>query len=532
MALRLREIPLELDEIEDRLPGRLAAQLGVDVRRISNVRIVRCGIDARKKHRLLRVYTLEFTLEGEDAFYAAHKDNPRLERAVYPPMPEILAVQVPHRALVVGMGPAGLFAALRLAESGVSVTLVEQGEPVEKRVLSVRRFWDGLGLNPQSNVQFGEGGAGTFSDGKLTTRVNHPWTRLVLQTLVDFGAPETILVQAKPHIGTDRLRLVLLNFRSRLISLGVDLRFQCRLTDIETDASGKVVAGVLNDSEPLACDSLVLAPGHSARDTYAMLHRRGVAMEPKAFAIGLRVEHPAELINRIQYGYSSHPQLPTADYSLSYHDDQTGRGIYSFCMCPGGVVVNSSSEPGALVVNGMSYLKRAGELSNSALVVSVRPEDFYERGALGGVAYQRMWEMAAFRAGGGQDRAPAQNLMDFLGKKGGALRSSCRPGVREADLREVLPAVVSQCLEKALPYFDRRMKGFVTSEATLVGVETRTSAPLRILRRENGESPFHEGLFPVGEGAGYAGGIMSAALDGLKAAGWITDKIINRRSLE
>lgn len=532
MSLRLREIPLDLDENEDVLPSRLAALLGLDEHLVTDVKVVRRGIDARKKNRVLKVFTLEFTIPGEDAFFAAHQENQRLEKVLYSEPPSIFSVETPHKALVVGMGPAGLFAALRLALSGVCVTLIEQGEAVEKRVLSVRKFWEGLGLNPQSNIQFGEGGAGTFSDGKLTTRVNHPWTRLVLQTLVDFGAPEDILVQAKPHIGTDRLRLVLLNFRKKLLALGVDIRFECRLSAMEMDSSGKVVAGVVNDSEVIACDSLVLAPGHSARQTYAMLEKQGVALEAKPFAIGVRVEHPTETIDKIQYGFSQHLLLPAADYSLSFNDADTGRGIYSFCMCPGGVVVNASSEPASLVVNGMSYLKRAGELSNSALVVSVRPEDFHGRGTLAGVRFQQSWERAAYRAGGSNDKAPAQNLMAFLGKKGGPIHSSCRPGVQEADLKDVLPAFVVQGLEKALPYFDRRMKGFVTAEATLVGVETRTSAPVRIPRRDSGESLFHPGLYPAGEGAGYAGGIMSAALDGLKAAEWIIDKVTDRRNQE
>ncbi len=518
MSLRLREIALGLDEDESALRFKVAETLGLAAARIDGLRIVRRGIDARKKPRVLRIYTVEFTLPDEAAVLRRHAGLARLEAVAEAPLPELRSVARPHRVLVVGMGPAGLFAALRLARHGVAVCLLERGKPVEARIFDVERFWsDGL-LDPGSNVQFGEGGAGTFSDGKLTTRVSSPWMRLVLQTLVDFGAPEEILTQAKPHVGSDRLRAVLINFRKALQALGVDIRFNACLTGFECH-QGRVVAGTLADGSRLACDSLVLAPGHSARDTYRMLQAAGVRLEPKPFAVGVRVEHPAELINRIQYALPSHPKLPAADYALAWNDPETRRGVYSFCMCPGGEVINAASEPGALVVNGMSLCRRDGPFSNSALVVSVRPDDFDAADdALAGVRFQRRWEQAAFAAGGGTYRAPAQNLMGFLGRKSGAVLSSCRPQVCAADLEQVLPEFVSQGLRRALPHFDRKMRGFVTAEATLVGVETRTSAPLRIVRDDAGQSVSHAGLYPAGEGAGYAGGIMSAALDGLKTA--------------
>ncbi|ABA89255.1 FAD-dependent oxidoreductase, putative [Syntrophotalea carbinolica DSM 2380] len=522
MPLLLREIALTLDEDETLLPLRVSEALGVAPESLGNLSVVRRGIDARRKSRILRIFSVQFEVENEEALLHRHAGNPRLQPVKQQVLPFTPSLTKPWRVLVVGMGPAGLFAAWHLARCGAEVTLVERGRSVEDRVRDVRKFRQEGVFDSRSNISFGEGGAGTFSDGKLTTRVKHPWHRQVLQTLVDCGAPEDILVDAKPHVGTDRLRLVLIRFRQKLRDLGVAIRYETRLTGLAFTA-GRVRAGVLNDCEEVTCDSLVLACGHSARDTYEMLQSAGVAMEAKPFAIGLRVEHPAPLINAIQYGHAQHPHLPTAEYALTWNDPKTGRGIYSFCMCPGGEVVVASSEPGGMVVNGMSYLRRDGEWSNSALVVAVRPEDFDGRDALAGMRFQRRWEKRAYELGGGDFHAPAQNLMAFLGRGTGPIRSSCRPGVREAELAEALPAFVTTGLRRALPQFDRRMRGFVTAEASLIGIESRTSAPLRILRDRNGQSVSHAGLFPAGEGAGYAGGIMSAALDGIN----IAEHIIN-----
>lgn len=522
MPLLLREISLGLDQDEDLLPLCIGRELGVDPGLLTDLQIVRRGIDARRKSRILRVYNVRFAVPDEEGLLRRHAGNPRLQKVIIPGPPSIIPLRRPWRVLVVGMGPAGLFAAWRLARSGAAVTLVERGQPVEKRVKDVRRFRREGAFDPESNIAFGEGGAGTFSDGKLTTRVKHPWQRQVLQTLVDCGAPEDILVDAKPHVGTDRLRLVLIRFRRMLSESGVCIRYRTRLTGL-TVIGGRVTGGVLNDTEDIPCDSLVLACGHSAGDTYEMLFSSGVAMEAKPFAVGVRVEHPAGLINRIQFGYAEHPRLPTAEYALTWNDPQTGRGVYSFCMCPGGEVVVASSEPDGMVVNGMSYLRRDGEMSNSALVVAVRPDDFDGRDALAGMRFQRRWEQQAYRLGGGDFHAPAQNLMAFLGRGKGSVCSTCRPGVRETDLSLALPPFVTEGLRRALPHFDRRMRGFITAGATLVGIETRTSAPLRIIRGSDGQSASHPGLYPAGEGAGYAGGIMSAALDGIH----IGEQIIN-----
>ncbi|NOQ41460.1 MAG: FAD-binding protein, partial [Desulfuromusa sp.] len=375
MALRLREIALHLDESEDLLPDKIAAILGFEVQNIDSWKIVRKGIDARRKPDVLRVYTVEFNCTGEVGLLKKNsqvatltevKDKPSLELSSFVSKPKIL---------VVGMGPAGLFSALSLAEAGAQVCLIERGRPVGERLQDVHNFWSGGKLNTESNIQFGEWGAGTFSDGKLTSRLNHPAMRTILERLVGFGAPEEILWQAKPHIGSDRLRSVLVQFRQHLLSLGVEIRFSSCLTGFEM-GKGRISAGTINDHESIECDQLVLALGHSARDTYQLLADKKVTLEQKPFAVGLRVEHPLELINQIQYGRSSHPQLPAADYRLAWNDPESGRGIYSFCMCPGGMVVNASSEAGGMVVNGMSNFRRDAQSSNSALVVSVATDDF------------------------------------------------------------------------------------------------------------------------------------------------------------
>jgi len=521
MLYQLREVALRLDQEESELPQVAARVLGLEVALLNDFQIVRRSIDARKRPRVLWVYTVRFRLP-DDCGITGRMDNPRLS-TVSEPRPEKLVMPGnPRRVLVVGMGPAGLFTAWNLARHGVPVCLLERGRPVEERLRDVEHFWSSGELNPASNVQFGEGGAGTFSDGKLSTRVNHPGIRTVLQQLVDCGAPESILIDAKPHVGTDRLRGVLIRFRQQLTALGVDIRFSSCLSGLLV-SRGRVVGGVVNEAEEVPCAALVLAPGHSARDTYAMLSATGVRLEAKPFAVGLRVEHPAILINRIQYGLVRHPRLPAADYRLAWNDPQSKRGVYSFCMCPGGEVINASSEPGRLAVNGMSDYRRDKERSNSALVVSVDARD-YGHGVLDGMRFQQRLEEKAFAAGGGHFKAPAQNLMGFLSRGKGPLCGACRPGLVECDLAALLPGEVVYALRQGICRFDSKMRGFMTREAVLIGVESRTSAPLRVVRGETGESLSHPGLYPAGEGAGYAGGIMSAALDGLRAADHIIRK--------
>lgn len=526
MAVRLHEVKLapDQDPTPELLTDICARQLGIDKDRIHDLKIIRRSIDARRKSGIRLVFSVEFLVDDERQLLEQHRSNSQLQPAPAIPRESGVKARFRPRVVVVGMGPCGLFAAYRLAAAGAAVTLLEQGKPVEDRVRDVEIFWATGRLDPESNVQFGEGGAGTFSDGKLTTRINHPRLRSILELLVKFGAAEDILVEARPHIGTDRLRLVLLQFRRELVRLGVDLRFETCLTDFEVQR-GRVRSVHTRTGESLPCEALVLAPGHSARQTYRLLEDKGVALEPKPFALGVRVEHPAELINRAQYGRQWHDRLPPADYNLRFRDHHGGRGVYSFCMCPGGEVINAASEPGAIVVNGMSRAARAGRRSNSALVVTVGPADWpTEKGPLAGMLFQKHWEEKAFQAGGSGFHAPAQNLMAFLGQGGGPVLASCRPSVVEAPLDQVLPTAVAAGLRRALPAFGRQVRGFLTSEAVLIGVETRTSAPVRIRRNDQGESLSHPGLYPAGEGAGYAGGIMSSALDGLNVADYIIEK--------
>jgi uncharacterized protein len=516
MPFVYRNLTLSLSEQESSLPARLATRLGIKPQAIADFRIIRKGVDARK-HAIKLVYALSFTLDESSAAKARSAKDPSLEWQP-DPVPDVIApVRQTDKIVIVGSGPAGLFTALRLAEYGMVATIIERGQPVEQRALDVKRFWrDGI-LNPESNVQFGEGGAGTFSDGKLTSRSKDPLVPWILKKLADFGAPEEICYLAKPHIGTDLLRKVISSIRNHLLDRGFVIRFGCRLNNIQI-SNGRVCSISINGYEELPCDRLVLATGHSARDTYELLERLDVPLQRKPFAVGLRVEHPQELIDKIQYSGKRHSNLPAADYAVTWNDSSGGRSAYSFCMCPGGVVIAGSSEEGGVVTNGMSGHSRNSPFANSALVVNVGPDDFGGPGPLAGVRFQRHWENQAFICGGNNYSAPAQNLLSFLGLPGKPATSTYRPGIVETDLTTILPPFIATTLRSAIPGFDLRMKGFVTAEATLIGIETRTSAPVRILRDAAFESVGVKGLHPAGEGAGYAGGIMSSAVDGVKIA--------------
>jgi len=526
MPFLLRNISLNLGEDDDLLPDRLMARFSLAPDELVGFCVLRKAIDARKKPHIKFIYTIEFTLADEEGFWRQHCQDQDIEIAPARKQPLFTKPGGDRRIMIVGMGPAGIFAGLRLAEYGLTPTILERGNPVSERVKDITSFWQKGVLNPESNVQFGEGGAGTFSDGKLTTRVRDLNSGYVLGKLVQFGAPREILYLAKPHIGTDRLRRVIVNIRRHLEDCGLVIRFQEKLTDMITTGD-RLRSVVINDRSEELCDILLLAPGNSARDTYSMLERRGIRLEPKPFAVGVRVEHPQELINRIQYGLAGHPQLPAADYALTWNDSRTGRSAYSFCMCPGGVVIAAASEQDGVVTNGMSDYHRNSPCANSALVVTVGKDDFPGDSPLAGVEFQRTLEREAFIAGGSDYRAPAQNLMAFLGEKGTyRITSTYRPGVEEADLSLLFPDYVVDTLRKGIRSFDRKMRGFITAEATLTGVETRTSAPVRIIRGEDLQSPVLRGLYPVGEGAGYAGGIMSSALDGIRAADAIARSLV------
>lgn len=523
MPFIYRNLLLTPQDDEEKIPSILAAKLSVPLIQLHDIRIIRKGIDARKKPHIKLVYTISFS--ADKSLLQSLNADPALEWQEETETSALPPIHSYKHIVIVGSGPAGLFAALRLAEYGLKATVIERGEPVEQRALSVQRFWKEGVLDPESNVQFGEGGAGTFSDGKLTCRSKDPLVPWVLEKLVSFGAQPDVRYLAKPHIGTDRLRRVISALRRELLDKEFTIRFSCRMTDISIK-DGQVAAVTLNGIEEIPCDHLILATGHSARDTFELLERLKVPLQRKPFAMGLRVEHPQELINRIQYGPCKQPNLPAADYAVAWNSSSTGRSAYSFCMCPGGVVVGGASEAGGVVTNGMSGQLRNSPYANSALVVNVREDDFEGSGPLAGIRLQRMWERRAFELGGGGYLAPAQNMLDFLNFKGkGAVRTSYRPGVCEAELDSVLPAFVIDTLREGIVDFGRKLKGFVTGDATLIGIESRTSSPVRVLRDSRFESIAVKGLYPAGEGAGYAGGIMSSAVDGIKIADSIAGRL-------
>ncbi len=520
--VRLFDVVLNLGENESLLVRRAAELLGVPVEHVRVERLVRKSLDARRNRPPRFVCVLDVSLPDEERVIervgGKLKLKPMNEST---PPPIVRRSPAPEkRPVVVGSGPAGLFASLTLASRGIPVILLERGRSLQQRIADTASFWERGILDPESNVHFGEGGAGTFSDGKLTTRLRDSKIDMVKRVLVDFGAPPEILTDGKPHVGTDRLRQVVTEFRRELVRLGCEVRFGAKVSDIIV-RRGEIAGVVVNESEEIRTGHLVLAIGQSAADTYRMLMERGVRLEAKPFAMGLRVEHPQELINRIQYGrWWSHPELPPADYFLAVNVPGLNRSVYTFCMCPGGRIIGCSSEKGGVVTNGMSLYSRNSPFANSAVVVNVRTEDFAGPSPLNGVFFRRQWEEKAFVLGGRDYRAPAQRLTDFVYDKESrdVGPTSFRPGVVVAPLREVLPSFVCEALRKGLVLFEQKMPGFLTSEAVLVGVETRTSSPVRILRGEDGQSIAVRGVYPCGEGAGYAGGIVSSAVDGMKAA--------------
>jgi uncharacterized FAD-dependent dehydrogenase len=479
---------------------------------LADLQIYKKSLDARRKNDVHYVYSVVADADIQNRVLPS-------EIKVFDEKPfEILSTKSNKKVLVVGSGPAGLFAAYILCVNGAKVTLVERGSDVEKRKKAVETFWKTGVLNPECNIQFGEGGAGTFSDGKLNTRIGSHLQGFVLKTFVENGAPKEILFDSKPHIGTDILAFCVKNIRTKIQEYGGQVLFDTCLTDL-IEKDGRVCGALLNKNSYIDFDAVVLAPGHSSRDTYAMLEQNNVCMEQKPFAAGVRIEHSREFINQMQYGdYAKNKALPTADYRLVYNGES--RSVYSFCMCPGGVVVNASSEDGHLCVNGMSEHARMGRNSNSALVVTVKPEDFGNDSVLAGMEFQRKYEKAAFDIAKG--KGPVQLARDFARNRISDSFDGVLPSFTGktdfVDLRECLPGFISDSLFEGLMVFDNKIKGFLGCGSVLTGVEMRTSAPLRIKRNENCESISHKGLYPCGEGAGYAGGIMSAAVDGIKVA--------------
>lgn len=505
-----------------------AKKLKVSDKDISSVRILKRSVDARNKGDILLIYSAEVEITGNMNLskHRKLKDIVILNgQACQKDIKKELVYgskKINNRPVIIGSGPAGLFAGLILAQHGYNPLILERGSDVDTRAQAVDSFFK-LGIfNECSNIQFGEGGAGTFSDGKLTTRIKDTRIGMVLNAFVEAGAPEEILYRGKPHIGTDILKTVIKKVRNRIVELGGEVRFSSKVTDILVD-SNIARAVVVNGSETIESNVIIAALGHSARDTYSMLFEKGVSIVPKPFSIGVRIEHLQSMIDEAQYGsFAGDKSLGAADYLLTTRSSTTGRAAYSFCMCPGGQVVAAASEQGMLVTNGMSEYKRDKVNANSALVVSVSPEDYKSSHPLSGVEFQRTWEGKAYELGGRNFHAPVQLVGDFLSGKAtcaiGGVKPSYTPGIKLSDLHMCLPDYVTLTIKEALCDFDRKIKGFASRDAVLTGVETRTSAPVRIVRKENMESETVKNFYPIGEGAGYAGGIMSSAVDGIKAA--------------
>ena len=518
--IRVSELKLPVTGNQKALEKKLAKALRVPVEEIKAYRIFKRSLDARKKDNIHYAYVVDAEVKNENKILEKNKDkhiSKTPDLAYHLPKGENYPAK---RPVVVGFGPAGMFAALLLAEMGLKPIVLERGGDVDSRKQAVDTFWQTGKLDVESNVQFGEGGAGTFSDGKLTTRIKDPRCRKVLEEMVDAGAPEEILYDAKPHIGTDLLRGVVKRLREKIISLGGEVRFFAKVTGFQWE-NDRVQAVFLQNGEKIEAEDVVLALGHSARDTFTLLYEEKFALEQKPFAMGVRIEHRQSDMDAAQYRqFAGHPCLPAASYKLSCHLEN-GRSAFSFCVCPGGQVVAAASEQGRVVTNGMSAYARDRENINGGLLVNVTPEDFGSGHPLAGVAFQRQLEEAAFRLGGGGYAAPCQRVEDFLAGRPsvgpGRVIPSYRPGVRWTDLRQCLPEFVWETLALALPVLDRKIQGYAQGDAVLTAVETRSSSPVRILRDESGQCSVR-GLYPCGEGAGYAGGILSAAADGMRCA--------------
>ncbi len=524
--LRITELKLPLDHSDDELRAAIVQRLGISDEQLLGFTLFKRSYDARKKNsELLFIYTIDLETSNEDELLRRFEDDGKI--SVAPDVSYKFVGQAPAelsaRPIVVGFGPCGIFAGLVLAQMGFKPIVLERGKEVRQRTKDTWGLWRKSVLNPESNVQFGEGGAGTFSDGKLYSQIKDPnhHGRKVLEEFVKAGAPEEILYINKPHIGTFRLTSMVEKMREEIINLGGEVRFEQKVTDLLID--GEQLTGVVLDSgEQLHSRHVVLALGHSARDTFRMLHAKGVFMEAKPFSVGFRIEHPQSLIDKARLGkYAGHPKLGAADYKLVHHA-KNGRSVYSFCMCPGGTVVAATSEPGRVVTNGMSQYSRNERNANSGIVVGIDPERDYPGGPLAGIELQERLEAHAYVMGGSNYQAPAQLVGDFVAGRPstalGSVEPSYKPGVTLGDLAPSLPDFAIEAIREALPAFDRQIKGYNLHDAVLTGIETRTSSPLRITRDASFQSLNLRGLFPAGEGAGYAGGILSAGVDGIRIA--------------
>jgi uncharacterized FAD-dependent dehydrogenase len=537
--IRLFEVKLPIDHEEAALSAAILSKLDIPPDDLLQVSIYKRSYDSRRKHDPRWVYIVDVQTRQDARLLKRFKRDPHVSET--PDMAYRMVAHAPAglktRPIVIGAGPAGLFAGLMLARMGFRPLILERGKNVRDRTKDTFGFWRlGQDLNPESNAQFGEGGAGTFSDGKLYSQVRDPqhYGRKVLMEFVEAGASPEILYVNRPHIGTYRLVSIVQKMRATIESLGGEFRFESRVTDLEVE-NGRVRGVTLADGTRLASDHVVLAIGHSARDTFQMLYERGVTLDAKPFSIGFRIEHPQELIDQARYGpQAGNRLLGAADYKLVHHC-QNGRAVYSFCMCPGGLVVAAASEPGRLVTNGMSQYARDEQNANSAIVVGITPEDFPSAHPLAGIELQRRLEEQAFRLGGGKYVAPVQRVGDFLAGRPsteiGAVKPSYRPGVKPGDLSDALPEYAIAAIREAIPAFDRQIHGFAMEDALFTGVETRTSSPVRITRGDDYQSLNTIGLYPAGEGAGYAGGILSSGIDGIKVAEAVAKSMAQGASL-
>ncbi|WP_027307589.1 NAD(P)/FAD-dependent oxidoreductase [Caloramator sp. ALD01] len=529
MTIRVNNIRISLDDSIDKVLDIACKMAKVNKKDIWDYKILKESIDARRKNKIDFVYQVEFKCNNESRVVAkANSKDVLLDDTYLDENFNFGDEKLLKRPIIVGTGPAGLFAGLILAKNGYRPIILERGSSVEKRTKDIQNFWNTGELNLDSNVQFGEGGAGTFSDGKLTTRIKDTRITYVLEEFVEAGAPPEIMYSGKPHIGTDILQTVVKNIREKIKSFGGEVKFDSKVTDIIVK-DNKIQGVIVNNEYEIDSDVVIFAIGHSARDTYEMLLKRGVEFEQKPFAIGVRIEHLQSMIDENQYGkFAKHPKLKAADYRLTFTSKTYGRPCYSFCMCPGGTVVAAASEENRLVTNGMSEYKRDKDNANSAIVVGVGSPDFASSHPLAGMEFQRYYEELAYKVGGGGYIAPIQLVGDFLkdevSKKLGKVKPSYTRGYNFANLSDCLPNYVIGVLKEALYDFDKKIKGFASYDAILTGIETRTSAPVKIIRMENFESSTIKGLYPSGEGAGYAGGIMSAAVDGIKTAEKIMQK--------
>ena len=514
--IRISNIKIYEDLENDKLIDFIAKKYKINIKDIIEYHIVKKSIDARKKDNVHYNYSVDLKLNNENKYKKSDKVKE-------PKLPDIKINNLNNKkVIVVGSGPSGLFSALTLIQNGISPAVIEQGSPVEEREKQVEIFRKTGKLDTLSNVQFGEGGAGTFSDGKLTTGIHSPFCKKVLEEFVYFGAPEEILYLAKPHIGTDKLIKVIKNMREYIISKGGKFLFNTKVIDfnINNNKISSVVCKDKNSTYEIKCSHVILAIGHSSRDTFELLYQNGMMMEKKNFSVGVRIEHLQEMINQAQYGENPKLQLPPAEYKLAYHSP-SGRSCYTFCMCPGGTVIASSSEKNTIVTNGMSTYLRNGKNANSALLVNVTPEDFTDSSPLAGIYFQKELEEKAFILGGSNYYAPIQKVEDFLNNQKsstiGLVIPSYLPGTTLSNLNEILPEFLSSTLKEGILYFDKKLKGFAHPDSILIGVETRSSSPVKIPRNTKFVSNI-EGIYPCGEGAGYAGGIMSAAVDGIKTS--------------